>query len=234
MQLFTREWGSGERHAVLVHGVMSSSRNWRALGPALAERGYHVVAVDLPGHGQSPRAPKYTLGMLARSVLESVPADPDLAIGHSLGGLTLSVIAERVQPSRAIYVDPAFTMPTLGFWQKRLAPLAAKRLLREGVQQIAAQHPGWAAEDVEIEAEDYRAFDRKLLPLLTTPGVLREPESAVVPSLMVLSENSVLVPPETAERLRQRGFEVRVVAGAGHTVNRDDFAGFLGALDGWL
>jgi pimeloyl-ACP methyl ester carboxylesterase len=40
---------------VLVHGVTSSSRTWWRVGPALAERGYRVLAVDLRGHGASPR-----------------------------------------------------------------------------------------------------------------------------------------------------------------------------------
>jgi hypothetical protein len=39
---------------------------------------------------------------------------------------------------------------------------------------------------------------------------------------------------DLADRLRALGFEVRVVPGAGHTVNRDDFEGFLTALDGWV
>nr|BFE86321.1 hypothetical protein GCM10020093_089220 [Planobispora longispora] len=55
MRLNTCEWGSGDRVAVLIHGIMASSRCWWRVGPALAERGYRVVAVDLPGHGGSPR-----------------------------------------------------------------------------------------------------------------------------------------------------------------------------------
>lgn len=61
MQLHTREWGTGDRTALLVHGIMSDSRTWRRVGPALAERGYRVLAVDLRGHGRSPRG-EYTRG----------------------------------------------------------------------------------------------------------------------------------------------------------------------------
>ena len=96
MQLFTREWGTGDRVAVLVHGLFSSSRTWHRLGPALADEGYRVVAVDLAGHGQSPRLENYSLAGLVRSIADSVPLRPELAIGHSLGGLTLSRLIRRL------------------------------------------------------------------------------------------------------------------------------------------
>jgi pimeloyl-ACP methyl ester carboxylesterase len=55
-----------------------------------------------------------------------------------------------------------------------------------------------------------------------------------VPSLVVLADRSRLVGPELADRLRADGFEVRVVAGSGHVINRDDHDGFMRALDGWI
>ncbi len=42
--------------ALLVHGVTSSSRTWWRVAPALAGRGFRVLAVDLRGHGASARA----------------------------------------------------------------------------------------------------------------------------------------------------------------------------------
>jgi pimeloyl-ACP methyl ester carboxylesterase len=39
---------------VLVHGLGGAHTNWLAVGAELAERG-HVVALDLPGFGRSPR-----------------------------------------------------------------------------------------------------------------------------------------------------------------------------------
>lgn len=56
MRLHTTTWGSGDRIALLVHGLMADHRTWRRVGPALSERGYRVVAVDLRGHGASGRA----------------------------------------------------------------------------------------------------------------------------------------------------------------------------------
>jgi Lysophospholipase len=232
MQLFTREWGSGDRVAVLIHGIFSSSGNWRTVGPALAERGYRVIAVDLPGHGESPRASAYSLDLLADSVIETVPARPQLAIGHSLGGLTLAHAVDRLLPQRAVYVDPAFSAPNTSWWQRMLAPVFMRRLLRSNADAIAKGNPGWDRNDVDIEAADFARFDRRALSFLDG-SAMGAPAAMVVPSLLVLADGSRLVGAELADRLRAVGFTVRVVPGARHTVNRDDLTGFMRALDGW-
>ena len=54
MQPATREWGAGSpKVALLVHGGRDAGTTWKKVGPWLAERGYHAIAVDLPGHGAS-------------------------------------------------------------------------------------------------------------------------------------------------------------------------------------
>ncbi|MDN4615852.1 alpha/beta fold hydrolase [Leifsonia sp. F6_8S_P_1B] len=234
MRLHTREWGSGDRYAVLVHGVMSDSRTWRRVGPELARRGYHVVAVDLRGHGHSAHADEYTAELMAADVVETVPTRPDLVVGHSLGGLTVSLAVERLDPRRAVYVDPAFSSPASGWFQRMLAPAFLRQLARRSAARIAKVNPKWDPADVAIEVESFRVFDRAVLPSLVAPGALRAPDTMAVPSLVVLADRSRLVGPQLADRLRDDGFEVRVVAGSGHVVNRDDHDGFMRALDGWI
>ncbi|MFJ8588333.1 hypothetical protein ACIRD2_27300 [Streptomyces sp. NPDC093595] len=53
-----------------------------------------------------------------------------------------------------------------------------------------------------------------------------------MPSLVTLADPGRPVPAGHAAVLTGRGFEVRTVAGAGHTIHRDDFDGFMAALDG--
>ncbi|WP_243064026.1 alpha/beta fold hydrolase [Humibacter sp. RRB41] len=236
MELFTREWGTGDRVAVLVHGLFSSSRSWRSLGPALADRGYRVVAVDLPGHGRSPRARSYSLEQIVRSIAGAVPRRPELAIGHSLGGIALSRLVDLMLPRRAVYIDPAFLGTRLPWWQRLGAPLLFRSLLSRKPAAIAASNPRWNDADVAIEAGDYAAFDRRFLSRFgdgkSMP--LSPPERMAVPSLLMLADKSRLVSPVVAERMRALGFEVRVVPGAGHMVHRDDFDGFVTGLSGWV
>lgn len=235
MQLFTREWGTGDRVAVLVHGLFSSSRTWRRLGPDLADRGYRVVAVDLAGHGQSPRAATYSLAGLVRSIADSVPLRPELAIGHSLGGLALSRLVRRLQPERAVYIDPAFLGTRLPWWQRAGAPMLFRGLLSRRADAVARSNPRWHRDDVEIEVADYASFDRRFFRRFGDGRAmpLTAPDRMLVPSMMMLADRSRLVRPSQAQRMRDLGFDVRVVSGAGHTVHRDDFGGFLKALSGW-
>src|SRR4051812_49770039 len=51
---FARTWGEPSNPPfLLIHGVTSDSGTFWRLGPALAERGRRVVAVDPPGHGET-------------------------------------------------------------------------------------------------------------------------------------------------------------------------------------
>ena len=74
---------------VLIHGMVNSSRHWRAVAEQLAER-HTVIAPDLVGHGDSatPRG-DYSLGAHAtviRDLLAALGIERATFVGHSLGG----------------------------------------------------------------------------------------------------------------------------------------------------
>ena len=80
--------GSGPP-VVLVHGMVNSSKHWRAVAERLAAR-YTVIAPDLIGHGDSatPRG-DYSLGAHAtviRDLLSALGVRRATFVGHSLGG----------------------------------------------------------------------------------------------------------------------------------------------------
>jgi pimeloyl-ACP methyl ester carboxylesterase len=82
---------------VLIHGSGDSSGSWGPVVPALAGR-YHVVRVDLPGHGRSLPAPSYDVpeqaGRLA-AVLDELGLRPAAVVGHSSGGYVATALAEQ-------------------------------------------------------------------------------------------------------------------------------------------
>jgi pimeloyl-ACP methyl ester carboxylesterase len=231
MKLHVREWGTGDRVAVLIHGITSDSTGWRRLGPDLAARGYRVLAPDLRGHGLSDRG-DYSPAAWAGDVVESLPGRPELALGHSLGGIVLALAVERLQPSRAVYEDPAWLVPPDRHEESSRTFVARKAWSRE---DVAAENPRWSAEDVDGKLIELERWDPA-----TVDGILNgrvwdhTPAAPVVPSLVLLADPSQLVPPPAADRLRAAGFEVRVVPGAGHSIHRDDYEGFLTSLDAWI
>ncbi len=230
MKLNVREWGSGDRVAVLIHGITSDSRSWWRFGPDLAARGYHVLAPDLRGHGLSPRG-EYGAEAWAEDLLESVPVSPELALGHSLGGLVLALAVERLRPARAVYEDPAWCVPAERRKQTAGEFVAQKGWSRE---QVVSAYPRWPAGDVDAKLAALELWDPDTTNHGTAGGWDFTPPKPAVPSLVQLADPSELVTPAQAEHLRQNGFEVRVVPGAGHSIHRDDYEGFIAGLDSWL
>ncbi|MFJ9029638.1 alpha/beta fold hydrolase [Streptomyces sp. NPDC102274] len=232
MRLHTHTWGEGDRVALLIHGIMADHRTWRRVGPALAARGLRVIAVDLRGHGASDRG-DYGMEHFADDLVETLPAGAEVAIGHSLGGLALSLAVGRLAPGRAVYSDPAWYLPrTEGELDGPRALARTKALSRE---EITALNPRWEREDVDPELESLTAWDENttfgLAPAFSADLL---PAAPVVPSLVQLAGPSVMISPANAAELARRGFHVRTVAGAGHTIHRDDFDGFMVSLDGWI
>ncbi len=83
---------------VLIHGAWHGAWCWSRLQESLTSLGALSTAIDLPGHGADAAPPDgLTLDSYADRVLE-VLADidePVVLVGHSLGGATVSTVAER-------------------------------------------------------------------------------------------------------------------------------------------
>lgn len=87
-----RYWDEGEGSTILlIHGLAESVENWAWLYPSLI-RNHRVIAVDLPGFGQSPVPPSSYLQAGLRGAAEvlyrlssALNIENPLVIGHSLG-----------------------------------------------------------------------------------------------------------------------------------------------------
>ena len=231
-----RESGTGPRTAVLVHGIMSDSRAWHRVTADLEARGFRVLAVDLAGHGRSPRARRYSPRAWADDVVETLrpllPTPPDLVMGHSLGGLIASLVVDRLAPRAAVYVDPAFGFPegARGIALKLLFALSP----RPRRAALVRWNPKWDATDVEIELATLADWDKRTILGLADTRSLVPPSRIAVPSLVLLAEKSWLVSAALATRLRLLGMTVRTIPGTGHTVFRDEHRDFIEAIDGWI
>lgn len=231
MRLHTREWGTGDRVAVLVHGLMADHRTWRELVPVLTGRGYRVLAVDLRGHGGSGRG-AYAPHLFAQDLLETLPYGPELALGHSLGALALALAVPELQPERAVYSEPAWR---LGGPDGTLDPALFTLFKRAPQMLIRSLRPGWGEQEVAAELAALDVWDeRSALALSAYRSADHTPEKAFVRSLVQAAEPSTLVDAEMRAELTRRGFEVRTVPGATHAIHRDDFDAFVGSLSGWL
>lgn len=231
MRLNVHTEGDGAKTALLVHGGMSDHRTWHAVTAALTGRGYTVIAPDMRGHGRSPRG-DYTPRALADDLVASLPAGADLAIGHSMGGLALSLAVERLRPAHAVYSDPA--------WQFERITAATAAGMRAMVadateESVRAMNPRWSDADIEAELAGFALFDPAFFGMVDrATGIDFIPAAPAVPSLVQLADPSFTITSEGADRIRANGFEVRVVKGTGHCSHRDDLDAYLESMDDWI
>lgn len=84
---------------VFVHGAYHGKWCWDNVVPLLEKDGNKVYAIDLPGHGNDTTPPEnVTLELYVNKILQTInKIDKKVTlIGHSLGGVSISLAAERV------------------------------------------------------------------------------------------------------------------------------------------
>ncbi|KAH0833462.1 Alpha/Beta hydrolase protein [Lanmaoa asiatica] len=104
-------WGSptATKHALLIHGLTSSSHTWRRVASSLAAQGYLVTAPNLVGH-ESRVSTDYHFGSIVKDLYPYLEArNYSLIIGHSLGAVTALSLFPHLPPSHPtaiLLVDP--------------------------------------------------------------------------------------------------------------------------------
>ena len=110
------EYGAGDRPIVLIHGLLMNRHMFERLGPALADRGNRVIALDLLGHGRSDRPEdlqRYSMPLFAYQVtalLDHLELETAVIGGTSLGAnVTLEAAVRFPERVQALFVE----MPVL-------------------------------------------------------------------------------------------------------------------------
>jgi len=117
------ETGEGEV-LLLLHGITEDHHAWDSFVAELS-RDHRVIAVDLPGHGQSSTLPHYSVFSIAEAIAAFIAAEklesPRL-VGHSLGGIVATVVASLCQVRSVLNVDQSLR---LGSFIERIRKIAA-------------------------------------------------------------------------------------------------------------
>ncbi len=109
------ETGNGQPLVVLLHGWSCRRSDW---DETLAELGgaHHLLAVDLPGHGESADSelPEWTVSALARVLAEAMrQRDPGrlVLVGHSMGGAVALEAARLLDGLDSVILVDTFVIP---------------------------------------------------------------------------------------------------------------------------
>jgi pimeloyl-ACP methyl ester carboxylesterase len=95
---------------VLLHGLTFDRTMWHPALAHLAELDLarQVLALDLPGHGESPGWASYDMEALADAVHRAVDQaglQPPILAGHSVGGAIVTIYAARYPARGVVNVD---------------------------------------------------------------------------------------------------------------------------------
>jgi abhydrolase domain-containing protein 14 len=148
---------------LLLHGKMFKAATWQETGTLtkLADAGYRVIAMDMPGFGNSPAADIAPAEVL-KAAINQASQDRAILLGPSMGGrialeFTLAnpdlvsglvlVGAVGVQENKERLKE--ISLPCLAVWgeEDTISPLANGNLLQQGIKDAelavipAATHP---------------------------------------------------------------------------------------------
>ena len=96
-QIYYTDSGSGPQSLILIHGWACDHSFFEGQWKDLS-KDYRVIALDLPGHGQSEMATPLTMegfAMAVSAVLSAAKVDKPILIGHSMGATVAREHARR-------------------------------------------------------------------------------------------------------------------------------------------
>ncbi len=89
LRIHVRDWGDAQLPPlVIVHGLRDHSHSFDDLARGLLDR-FHVLALDLRGHGDSETTPYYGFGHFVldlHNLIRALRLERPVLVGHSMGG----------------------------------------------------------------------------------------------------------------------------------------------------
>lgn len=236
------DYGSGPA-LLLLHGMGASWQWWLENIPVLGEH-HRVIAVDLPGFGNSeplpPPAEMSTHAHTISDVLGQLGIRSATVAGHSMGGLVALAMADtNPELVRKLVLIGAGGVPMterhlrivlvmLRFFCAILRLRFVRRALatKPSVRRVMLRA---AFRDPDVMSADLAA---QTMPLLNAPGFIDAvaasgravrasvPEKICCPVLLVWGEHDRLSPVHGARDMHDRlpDSELVILKGAGHTV----------------
>ncbi len=247
-----RQQGTGTP-VILIHGVAASHHDWDELIPELSQRGYSCYALDLLGHGDSPKLGsrayqmEWVLDHFADWMKSLHLTEPAILIGHSLGGYIALEYARRVSAwtRGLVLIDPFYSLSQLRPFLRRTyrrarlssfivgsTPSWMFRFLVD-MSSLAMGHSTGALhslpEKIRVQtALDYTRTSPGIYNVLNNAQDLSEHLSVIsIPSLVVWGDrDQTLAPASFGKLVNQMPHAVGKFVHAGHVPHQSNVAEF--------
>ncbi|WP_418003240.1 alpha/beta fold hydrolase [Mycobacterium sp. PDNC021] len=242
---------------LMLHGGGQNRHSWKNTGQILADAGFHVVALDSRGHGDSDRSPtaNYSLETLTGDTLQVIYqiGRPVALIGASMGGLTSLPVAHEAGPelvTKLVLVDVVPRFEKSGSARIRdfmFSGIDGFASLEEAADAVAAYLPHRARpRSVEGLKKNLRLRDGKWF-WHWDPAFLTAPDddpferaemlehaaiNLEIPILLIRGKLSDVVSTEGVQDFLQKvpGAQFVELSDAGHTAAGDDNDAFTDAV----
>ena len=239
---------------VFIHGVLNDHSVWILQSRYLANHGWNVLAVDLPGHGRSGGQPPSTVEdaadwLIALLAAAELPASmPASLIGHSFGSLIALETAARA-PERVRQLALLGTASPMKVTPQLLEaslnqPLLAIDMVNRFSHALLAPPPSSLGPGTWVMGGS-RALMRRVLASNTEVNVFHAGfkacdayrggeaamEKVACPVLVIAGQADQMTPPKAAEPLLARAKHGRLVSvPAGHDMMAEAPEEVLSAL----
>ena len=220
---------------VFVHGTGMDHTVWLLPARFFAHHEFNVLAIDLPGHGQSPGPTPNSIEQMSDKVVAAMDAarlEQAALVGHSMGSLVTLALAAR-------YPDRVRSLALIG----TAVPMAVHKTLLKNAEDNdhsaidmltlwgyskAAQlggneNPGmWMVGGtmrlLEQSKKDVIYTDLKACNQYTSGN--SDAEKVRCPTLFILGENDIMTPYNFGQKMSATivNSKVRLIKGAGHSL----------------
>jgi len=250
------EAGSGDQVLVLVHGTGGRADRWSRNIDALAEAGFHVYAIDLPGHGFASKGPGVACSVPAYRAflgdfIDAIEArQPVVIVGTSLGGhVVASYACENPARVSAIALVGSMGLVPIGDEARARIQAGANNQTREGVagkmQRVifdqglitpAMLEEEWRVNNSSGAKESFAALGQYIASDLDREVVGEQLARAPFPVLLVWGAEDKTVAPAVGEKVRGLLPQSRLalLTGAAHTAYYERPEAFNGVLTDFL
>jgi pimeloyl-ACP methyl ester carboxylesterase len=231
--MYVRESGSPGSPAILfIHGAGQSSREW--CGHMARLPGFHCLAPDLPGHGQSNHLPLPSIERLVDLVAElietRVPAGRAHVVGISWGAFLAQVLLRR----HADRVDRVVSDGTPIAWPRLVGPLAIG--LYTVITPFLHTRPVRALYQDIVDAEDLRLVSRRAYwrSVMQCYAGVSAAVASPCPTLLVAGEKeSYIRPPDAVLAALMAHAEAWYAPGVGHCWQRKEPELHIRMVEAW-
>jgi pimeloyl-ACP methyl ester carboxylesterase len=236
---------------VFLHGAGCDHTVWHLPARWFAWHGHSVLAVDLPGHGQSEGAPLTSLADLARwvgSVLDAAGVRKAALVGHSMGA-AIALEAAALMPERVTRIALLGTASAIPVHRDLLStakeePDRAYAMMTAWAHGAAAKMGGHPVPGLWMTGATMALFARN------APGVLHTDLAACgqwrtgadaargvrCPALVVIAGNDIMTAPKAGRELAGMiaGARTVVLEDCGHMLLAEAPDALLDALIGFF